>query len=121
MLYASLISRALWWYREAAGEDTWVTDDMGVPSPDSSAAQPVTPSSGIFPGNDTHRCVRIKASSVTVGGFNIEDPHMQRAFINQLIRSEVQKVRSLIEDYDALASDPVVQDSYQILFSTLDT
>ncbi|KAL1609861.1 hypothetical protein SLS60_001526 [Paraconiothyrium brasiliense] len=90
---------------------------MGVPTPNTSESS--TPP----PGNlvDTDRCVNIKASSVTVGGFDIDDPRMQRAFQNQLIRHEVMKVGDLIEKYAALAADPKVQDGDKILFSTLGT
>lgn len=44
---------------------------------------------------------------------------MQKAFRNQLIRHEVQNVGAVIENFVALASDPIVPDSDRILFSTL--
>ncbi|KAJ4349977.1 uncharacterized protein N0V89_008598 [Didymosphaeria variabile] len=91
---------------------------MGVPTPNTSSESSTPP-----PGNlaYTDRCVRIKSSSVTVGGFDIDDPRMQRAFQNQLIRHEVMKVGDLVEKYAALAADDKVQDSDKILFSTLGT
>ena len=37
LLYASLTSRALWWYREAAGDQVYrAADNLGMPSPNSS-------------------------------------------------------------------------------------
>ncbi|KAJ4305329.1 hypothetical protein N0V90_000860 [Kalmusia sp. IMI 367209] len=117
MLYASLISRALWWYREAAGDDVYTSlntaDPSGVPSPITSGT--LTPPRSKFP----ERCVQINASSVTVGGFDIDDPQMQRAFRNQLIRHEVRKAGVLIDKFAALASHAEVQESDKVLFSTL--
>jgi hypothetical protein len=54
-----------------------------------------------------------------VGGFKIDDPHMQRTFRNQLIRHEMTKVGSLIEKYAALATDGEVQEDDRVLFSML--
>lgn len=43
LLYASLLSRALWWYREAAGDEVYrAADSMGMPSPESSSGTRVS-------------------------------------------------------------------------------
>ncbi|KAF2444915.1 hypothetical protein P171DRAFT_286133 [Karstenula rhodostoma CBS 690.94] len=119
MMYASLISRALWWYREASGDTAYcVPEATSMPSPNTPSDNS-TPPPSIPQGSD--RCVRIKASAVTVGGFNIDDPQMQRTFRNQLIRHEVSKVGHLIDKYVALATDPNVQEEDRVLFSTLGT
>ncbi|KAK7191457.1 hypothetical protein PSPO01_02766 [Paraphaeosphaeria sporulosa] len=117
MLYASLISRALWWYREASGDAGFrAPEATGMPSPNTPSENSAPPASV---HQSTDRCVRIKASAVTVGGFNIDDPQMQRTFRNQLIRHEVTKVGPLIEKYAALATDPDVREEDKILFLTL--
>ena len=54
-----------------------------------------------------------------MGGFDIDDPQMQRAFRNQLIRHEVRKVGVVIEKFAALASHEKVQEGDRVLFSTL--
>jgi hypothetical protein len=42
MLYASLISRALWWYREAAGDAVYqAAEATGIPSPNTSSENSV--------------------------------------------------------------------------------
>lgn len=58
-------------------------------------------------------------SAVTVGGFNIDNPKMQRTFRNQLIRHEVTKVGALVEKFSALATDPKVREEDKIIFSAL--
>lgn len=65
------------------------------------------------------RCVQIKASPVTVGGFDVEDPQMQRAFRNQLVRHEVRRAASLVDKFAALATHEKVQESDRMLFCSL--
>lgn len=121
LLYASLISRTLFWYREAAADEIYQPKNiMGVLSPNTSSGS-LTPPSALFPRNDISKCVEIKASAITVGGFDIDDPQMQRAFRNQLIRHELKNVDDLIEKYSELAFDENVQESDKILFVTLGT
>lgn len=67
----------------------------------------------------TNGCVKIKASAITVGGFVIDDPQVQRKFRKQLIYHEVTKVGDLIEKFVALPADPKVPASDKIMFSAL--
>ncbi|RDW59931.1 hypothetical protein BP6252_13018 [Coleophoma cylindrospora] len=110
MVHASIVSRILIWYQQAAGwtgSSSWETQASSVSA--SSPSDCETPSSPPDPGTtiNTERsspltltqCTGFAVAQVPVsmGTFSIEDQNMQTAFRNQLILSELKKIASLID------------------------
>ncbi|KAK3995117.1 hypothetical protein QBC44DRAFT_356804 [Cladorrhinum sp. PSN332] len=103
MVHASIISRILMWYQQAAG---WASGSSG-----STAREFIdlddNGASGTFPslarlGRDADDLTRatgyvVIAVPPSLGTFGIEDENMQARIGNQLILSEVEKMSGLIE------------------------
>ena len=115
MLYASVVSRVLLWYRQAAwntgpGE---ATSSSFPPTPPMLSAQETTPplaSSATskpfdLAGTDDKSGVSVLPTPVTVGAFQSDDPALQTALTNRLILSELKRVRGLIDAFVSLGTD----------------
>ncbi|KAK3902975.1 Sterigmatocystin biosynthesis regulatory protein [Staphylotrichum tortipilum] len=123
MLYASVLSRVLLWYRQAA----WNTGAAGTASSSlSSSTFPATPPSlvgthGTTPplssssamlklfdpagaADDINTGVSVLPEPVTVGAFQSDDRTLQTALANRLVLSELKRVRSLIESFVSLGT-----------------
>lgn len=112
MVHASIVSRILIWYQQAAGwtgSSSWgPRPHIEVASPKSSAesslSSPLSPCRTSSNLSTTEPLSLVQATgfsvehaSVTIGDFNIEDQNMQGAFRNQLVLSELKKTANLIE------------------------
>jgi hypothetical protein len=114
MLHASIISKILMAYQDAAGcvtSTSWKTaipgDDPSVSTLESSASSPRMTTS-----TDVSSCTNSNGSIImelpfTVGTFSVEEPCVQLAFRNQLIGHELKRVGKLIEQF---ASTPSSKD-----------
>jgi hypothetical protein len=112
MVHASIVSRILIWYQQAAG---WTGSSSWGPQPSglvaSPTSRPVSPSSRppprsiIAAGTSTtspSSLVQTTGFSVEqvpilIGTFSIEDQKVQAAFRNQLVLSELKKTANLID------------------------
>ncbi|RDW65625.1 hypothetical protein BP5796_10317 [Coleophoma crateriformis] len=112
MVHASIVSRILIWYQQAAGwtgSGSWETRESSfaassLPDSESSSSPPdpgttanTEPSSPLT----LTQCTGFAVAQVPVsmGTFSIEDQNMQTAFRNQLILSELKKIASLIDNF----------------------
>lgn len=103
MVHASIVSRILIWYQQAAG---WTGSSSWGPRP-SSMANPSASSSSSPPPSDTGESSPsslVKATGfavehvpVSIGTFSIEDENMQAVFRNQLVLCELKKTTELID------------------------
>lgn len=125
ILYASILSRVLYWYQEAAGyanEDFWSADTTSTSSPtlmsETSTPPPGTGSSSTSTSTPS-KCFAITELPFTVGTLDIDEPCVQLAFRNQLIGHEVKKAGILIDKFASLGSDKGVADGDKVLYSTL--
>jgi hypothetical protein len=115
MLYASVISRVLLWYRQAAwnpGPSPAASPSNFSPTSFSQVSQEATPplsSCGTLKpfdlsGPDDNGGVSVLLAPVTVGAFQSDDISLQTAVTNRLILSELKKTRALIESFIELGS-----------------
>ncbi|KAI0405959.1 hypothetical protein F4802DRAFT_596629 [Xylaria palmicola] len=108
MLYSSIVSRMLLWYRQAA----WTATTVGAPSLSSipsvlAAQEPMSVfSDGIMPKagaaetpDDKSSGVSVLAMPVMVGDFQTDDRNLQTAITNCLLLSELRKVGGLIDTF----------------------
>ncbi|RDW58257.1 hypothetical protein BP6252_13668 [Coleophoma cylindrospora] len=131
LLHASIISRILGWYRQAAGctqGGSWSTPGA---SPDtashymsstettpssssrsgggSSTWSSTTTGSGAFETNSANSKssiaqssgLRVAPTNVAIGTFNVDDPRVQTALKIQLLSGEMKRVGSLIDVFTA--------------------
>ena len=121
MVHASIVSRILIWYQQAAG---WTGSSSWGPRPptliNSSKASSISSSSSpaLSPRIESDMNTRSSPSlvqatgfavehvPVTMGAFNVEDQNVQGAFRNQLVLSELKKTASLIEIFISITPDP---------------
>ncbi|RDL35781.1 uncharacterized protein BP5553_06393 [Venustampulla echinocandica] len=110
MVHASIVSRILIWYQQAAGwtgSSSWGVQPSGLASlsPSSGVSSPSPPPSGPITDNSI-ACPPSLAQStgfavaqvpVSMGTFNVEDQDLQAAFRNQLVLSELKKTANLID------------------------
>ena len=110
MVHASIISRILIWYQQAAG---WTGSNSVGPLPSGSthSASPSDVSSSSLPqsnmeaGSGTTKVPTLAQSTgfvvahvpVSMGTFSIEDQNLQAAVRNQLVLSELKKASNLID------------------------
>ncbi|KAE9378971.1 hypothetical protein N431DRAFT_433980 [Stipitochalara longipes BDJ] len=111
MVHASIISRILIWYQQAAGwtgGSSWDSRPNAVDaSPPSSSVSSSSPSlsSGAATDTNTESPPTLVQSTgfavaqvpVSMGTFNIEDENMQDIFRNQLVLSELKKAANVID------------------------
>jgi hypothetical protein len=110
MVHASVVSRILLWYQQAAGwtcSNTWLSPPLALASsPTSSSASPSSPSPyETTTDTDTTSTPTLAQSTgfvvehvpVSMGIFSIEDQNVQAAFRDQLVLSELKKTASLID------------------------
>lgn len=112
MVHASIVSRILIWYQQAAG---WTgsnsggapPDALASSSPSSSASSSSSPPSGATADTETASSPMLVQSTgfavaqvpVSMGTFNIEDQNLQAAIRNQLVLSELKKAATLIDHF----------------------
>ncbi|RSL55146.1 hypothetical protein CEP53_007220 [Fusarium sp. AF-6] len=109
MLYASIVSRVLLWYKQAVSN----TSVAGVPCPPTPSVQESapSPSSSQSPSRldvgDTSGNVGLSVlpAPVTVGTFQSHDHGLQTALRNTLILSELKRVGSLIDTFLSLGTE----------------
>ncbi|KAK5460959.1 hypothetical protein LTS15_003022 [Exophiala xenobiotica] len=112
MVHASIISRILIWYQQAAGwtsnssRSTWTSTSA---SADSSTPHNMSPSSPLpavaatgpgatsLPKLTQSTGFEVAQVLVTVGTFSVEDRNLQAAFRDQFVLSELKKAASLID------------------------
>jgi hypothetical protein len=112
MVHASIISRILIWYLQAAGwssnstRSTWTATSA---SADSSTSRNMSPSSPLpamaatgtgatsLPTLTQSTGFAVAQVPVTVGTFSVEDQNLQAAFRDQFVLSELKKAASLID------------------------
>ncbi|KAI0854388.1 hypothetical protein F5Y00DRAFT_267582 [Daldinia vernicosa] len=109
MVHASIISRILIWYQQAAGwpSDTLHTADAISSSASSSskpgeAAGACSPNLRILPRTTGFIVTDVPA---TLGTFSIEDQKMQASIRNHLVLSELNKMSALIDLFSSHFSD----------------
>ncbi|KAI1304719.1 hypothetical protein F5Y03DRAFT_165973 [Xylaria venustula] len=111
MLYASILSRLLLWYRQAAWNATtvWVSSLSSIPPV--LAAQQLTSvlSDNVVlmagtaeTADDKGAGVSVLAMPVMVGDFQTDDRNLQTALTNCLLLSELRKVGALIEMFSSI-------------------
>ncbi|PMD36710.1 hypothetical protein L207DRAFT_568919 [Hyaloscypha variabilis F] len=111
MVHASIISRILIWYQQAAGWtniSAWESRPAATaasPSLDNASSSSSSPSSGAATDNETANPPTLVQSTgfavaqvpVSMGTFNVEDENMQDIFRNQLVLSELKKAANVID------------------------
>lgn len=110
MVHASIVSRILLWYQQAAGwtySNTWPPRPLAlVNSPTSSSGSPSSPPPYVTAADtDTISTPTLAQSTgfvvehvpVSMGTFSIEDQNVQAAFRDQLVLSELKRTTSLID------------------------
>jgi hypothetical protein len=110
MVHASIVSRILLWYQQAAEwtcSTTWPSRTLAtVDSPTSSSASPSSPSA-YEASNDTDTTTTptlvqftgfvVEHVPVSMGTFSIDDQNVQAVFRDQMVLSELKRTASLIE------------------------
>lgn len=125
MVHASIVSRILIWYQQAAG---WTGNAIGEASPyvvanslssDSTSSSTTSPAKLVADTNTTGSPILAKSTGfdvtqvpISMGTFNIEDENIQTAIRNQLVLSELKKTARLIDHFtfqgSSECSDPSV-------------
>lgn len=122
MLYASIISRVLLWYKQAISN----TNGAGVscsPTPEAQGSAPSSTSGNSLSSSGARATVdkmgvSVLPTALTVGTFQSHDHDLQAALTNTLILSELKRVSSLIttflsletEAYDPEAACPAAEE-----------
>lgn len=116
MVHASIVSRILIWYQQAAG---WTGSSSWGPAPASSAETSNSPppsrqpSSAMVTGADTTTEPSLVQATgfdvqhvpISMGAFSIENQNVQGAFRNQLVLSELKETANLIDIFMSQESD----------------
>lgn len=134
MVHASIVSRILIWYQQAAG---WSgNNSLGIPvstlansstpSRESSAPSPPLPLGTATGTGTTSASSLVQATGftvehvgVSVGNFSIEDQNLQTIFRNQLVLSELKKAAGLIDMFVSQESSESSVSSVTGLYSHL--
>ncbi|GAW18497.1 hypothetical protein ANO14919_079730 [Xylariales sp. No.14919] len=121
LLYASIVSRMLLWYRQAtwsaaavgASSLSSVPPVLAVQEPTSVSSDSIVPKAGVAETADDKRSgVSVLAMPVTVGNFQTDDRNLQTALTNCLLLNELGKVGGLIERFISIAKSELrVSDS----------
>jgi hypothetical protein len=134
MVHASIISRILIWYQQAAGCTGSSSLDsrpsaVAASSPSGSASSSSPPPSWVTADhkNDTASPPTLVQSTgfavaqvpVSMGTFNIEDENMQDAFRNQLVLSELRKAANVIDLFTSQHSGECSDNGVAGLYSHL--
>ncbi|KAI1659934.1 hypothetical protein F4813DRAFT_329691 [Daldinia decipiens] len=99
MVHASIISRILIWYQQAAG---WPSPSTPSSSGSDEAADARSPNLRILPRTTGFIVTDVPA---TLGTFGIEDQKMQASIRNHLVLSELNKMSALIDLFSSHFSD----------------
>ena len=132
MVHASIISRILIWYQQAAGwtgssaSETRPSADDGSP-PAGSVASSSQPSSGPTSEIDAGTPPTLVQSTgfavaqvpVSMGSFNVEDENMQDIIRNQLVMSELKKAANVIDLFTLQQTDECCVNGVGGLYSHL--
>ncbi|KAG9230360.1 hypothetical protein BJ875DRAFT_472442 [Amylocarpus encephaloides] len=133
MVHASIVSRILIWYQQAAGwtgSSAWgprpsASVDSSMSSRVSSSPSPQPPSRIAEDTSMTSPTSLVQATGfavehvpISIGAFSIEDQDVQAAFRNQLVLSELKKAADLIELFISI-SISISNDSGEPLASGL--
>ncbi|KAK1761849.1 hypothetical protein QBC33DRAFT_582115 [Phialemonium atrogriseum] len=101
MVHASIVSRILIWYQQAAG---WTGSSSGGPRAATLADSSATASRAADPGTTSPPASLVQATGFAVehvpifmGTFSIEDQNVQAALRNQLVLSELKKAAAVID------------------------
>ncbi|KAH8674614.1 hypothetical protein BGZ60DRAFT_404400 [Tricladium varicosporioides] len=120
MVHASIVSRILIWYQQAAGwtgSSSWgprpsASVDSATSSRMSPSPSPQSPSRIVAGTSATSSPSLVQATGfdvehvpVSIGAFSIEDQNVQAAFRNQLVLSELRKTADLIEMFKNTSQD----------------
>jgi hypothetical protein len=115
MLYSSILSRVLLWYRQAV----WNANPEGDASFLATAATAPKAASDLLPslpapavnGDATMTCeatkpaeARVHSIPVSVGSFQSDDGQLQAAIMNRVMLSELKKVNALIDSFVSLGA-----------------
>jgi Aflatoxin regulatory protein/Fungal Zn(2)-Cys(6) binuclear cluster domain len=138
MVHASIISRILIWYQQAAGWTGCSSSEsrssaLAASSPSGSASSSslsLSPSPSCVINDPQSSPVNpptlvqstgfaVAKVPLSMGTFNIEDGNVQDAFTNQLVLSELQKLANVIELFTAQHSGPCETNGVAGLYSHL--
>jgi hypothetical protein len=107
MVHASIVSRLLIWYQQAAGwtgSSSWGARPSTIAEPScrvSSSASPMQQDTGtsttISPSLVQATGFAVEHVPVSMGSFSIEDQNVQAVFRNQLVLCELKKTAKLID------------------------
>jgi aflatoxin regulatory protein/Zn(2)-Cys(6) binuclear cluster domain-containing protein len=128
MVHASIVSRILIWYQQAAG---WTysgsrglrSTALAFPPPSSGEASSSPWSPGAATGENRTVSLTLAQSTgfvvtpvpLSVGSFSVEDQNMQVAFRNQLVLSELKKTAQLIDLFSSQDSNDSCAGLYSYL------
>lgn len=100
LLYASIISQIVAWYRQAAG----CSQNMPPPDTSASTSTAATGTSAPIDGSHCGSAVSLQSVDVTVapsrmaiGTFNVDDQHLQTAMKIHLLSGEMKRVKGLMD------------------------
>ncbi|KAF7554863.1 hypothetical protein G7Z17_g2632 [Cylindrodendrum hubeiense] len=127
MVHASIISRILIWYQQAAGwngNDSWGPQISASADSSTSHRSSSSPLSGTAAGTAAPSLTQstgfaVADVPVSVGTFNIEDQNLQAAVRNQLVLSELKKAASLIDLFTSQDSEETSASGEASLYSYL--
>lgn len=103
MVHASIISRILIWYQQAAGLNSVASrTSMAFSSPSTEARETRTVKSAIL---SQATGFAVNQSPISVGSFNVEDPALQTAIGIQLILSELKVAADVIQLFTTQQSE----------------
>ncbi|KAI1378965.1 hypothetical protein F4677DRAFT_410195 [Hypoxylon crocopeplum] len=121
-LYASIISRVLFWYCQEAGcsklssqsptPDTALSPPSSIfgsfcRSPSSRLSMNTSASGSSMPPSTRATTPNLAPTQITMGSFNIDDQRVQTALRIQLILGEMKRISSLIEAISSWSSSVV--------------
>jgi hypothetical protein len=131
MVHASIISRILIWYQQAAGSGSCESrlSALAASSQSSSASSSSPSRSEATDDVDTSRAPTMVQSTgftvakvpISMGTFNIEDENVQNAFRNQLVMSELKKAANVIDLFTSHDSGDCSANGVASLYSHLGT
>ncbi|TAQ86952.1 hypothetical protein B7494_g4724 [Chlorociboria aeruginascens] len=111
MVHASIVSRILIWYQQAAGWTDRAHSSSPIAGTNTTSSSSLTQATGFA----------VQQVPVSIGTFSIEDQNIQAAFRNQLVLSELKKMASLIDIFISQDSSESSANGVGGLYSHLGT
>lgn len=114
LLYASIISRILAWYQQAAD---CTKPALPETSPSMTAASTLSPSdsSKSTPGSSVQSPgITVAPSRMAIGAFKVDDLRLQTAMKIHLLLGEMRRVKSLIDQLGSEKDSPASQEEFVI-------